>query len=197
MNTRTLAFIALKILGIYCFFQFLFHLPQILVHFSFVFQSQRFGFDFSEGMWALFWAVMIILFGVVAPLALAFFLYAGAGLLSRKMVPDDQLMNWRTPGGAEGVTRAVFQFLGVYALIHWTPALVEVLAQIHGYHLMRLSSVSMHPNSFLLSYTKLISPVLGVVIGLFLIFRPRKFMRLLRLARPMDPLNREPGNDQA
>ncbi|MCC6145141.1 MAG: hypothetical protein IT368_15145 [Candidatus Hydrogenedentes bacterium] len=178
--------IALKILGVYVFLQFLMMLPTGLG----VFQMSNAMGD-SEGTEAGHvrqFALMAEWFLIVAAvyLTLAVGTFVGAHRLARFFVadPEDRV----TLGGpvSDQLLAVAFQCLGVYALVTWTPGLVQTIVRCTIYGTW-VDPQTPFLRRFYDNGSGLVSPSVGVVMGLLLIFRGKGLLRLIRLARPMSP----------
>ncbi len=184
MKTRDAAAIGLKILAVYVFFQFLMMLPTGLGMFQ---MSNSFcESGGTETSWIRQYAVMAGWFLVVAiaNLALSACAFLGANRLARFFVSDPKDTVSLAGPVSDGFLTAAFQCLGVYALATWTPNLVQTVIRCTIYGTWT-DPQTPFLRRFYDGWSGLVSPCVGVVIGLLLILRARGLVRLIRLARPM------------
>jgi len=184
MKSRVLAAMVLKILAVYLFFQFLTVLPAGLDLFQMIHPSlDNRGVETSA---VRFYALMTGLFLVVAIayLAISVVVFRGANRLARLFISDPEDTVALDGPVSDGFLTGAFQCLGVYALISWMPDLFQTGIQCAIY-----GTWTDPQTPFLLRFydgwSNLISPFLGVVIGMLLIFRPKGLLRLILLSRPM------------
>ena len=184
MKTRDVAAVGLKILAVYVFFQFLMMLPSGLRMFQ---MSNTFrDIEGTETAGTREYAVMAGWFVVVgiAYLTVSVSAFLGADRLARFFVSDSQDSVTLAGPVSDHFRTAAFQCLGVYALITWTPSLVQTIVRCTIY-----GTWSDPQSPFLLrlydGWSALISPLVGALVGLLLIFRARGLVSLTRLARPM------------
>jgi hypothetical protein len=186
MKIRDVAVIALKILGVYVFLQFLTMLPTGLGVFQ---MSNALGeSDGSEAGHMRQFVLMAEWFLLVAVvyLTLAIGTFVGARRLARFFVPDAEDRVTMAGPVSEQLLAVAFQCLGVYALVTWTPSLVQTIVRCTIYGTW-VDPQTPFLRRFYDNGSGLVSPSVGVVIGLLLIFRAKGLLRLIRLARPMSP----------
>jgi hypothetical protein len=197
MKTRDLAAVGLKILAVYIFFQFLMMLPTGLGMFQMSHSLRDSGGTDSTSMrqYALMAGWFLVV--AIAYLALSVGAFLGASRLARFFVSDpDDSVTLAGPA-SDGFLTAAFQCLGVYAIITWAPDLIQTVVRCTIYGTWTDPQIPFL-RRFYDNGSGLISPSVGVVIGLLLIFRARGLFRLIRLARPMSPerMKMETGQEE-
>ena len=186
MKTRDVATIGLKILAVFLFFQFLKLLPTGLGMLQMGTSIRESGVGESAEIkgYALMTGGGLVI--AIAYLSLSALVFFRANRLARYFVadPEDSVVL----GGpvSDPFLTAAFQCLGVYALIIWMPGLIANVVRCILY------GTWTDPQTPLLlrfyeSWPGLVSPSVGVVIGLLLLFKARGLLRLIRLSRPMSP----------
>lgn len=186
MKTQEVASIAMKILAVYVFLQFLTMLPTGLGMFQMSHSLRENGGTEAEPMRQFAMMAALFLFVAIIYLILALAAFLGAHRFARFFVSDPE--DHVTLGGpvSDHLLTAAFQCLGVYALVSWTPTLVQTIIRCVIYGTWTVPQTPFL-RRFYDNWADLISPSVGVVIGLLLIFRSRGLLRLIRLARPMSP----------
>lgn len=188
MNPREFATIALKILAVYLFLEFLALLPTglgILQIYDSFDGADSLGIDAQSGYgWMLAWTLI----GLCLYLAVAVGLFTGASRIARWFVdrPDGPVP---VPDTVPDVwLAAAFPCLGIYALITWLPDLVQLLVRCTLYGTWQSPQIPFLQR-FYDNGSMLISPSIGVLLGLVLLFRAKGLLKLIQWARPMSPAN--------
>lgn len=172
----------LKILALYLFIQFVSVLPTLIG------SLQMFIPLIKEDPWSRP-TLVVLCFGTVIVLYLgaAFWLFRRAGRLSRHFVdsPEDQV--FLSGDVSKDLLKLAFQCLGVYAIITWVPQLLQHLCRCAIYSSWEVDKDNQLPllERFYNSWSILIAPTIGTVLGLLLIFRAKGLLRLIQLSRPM------------
>lgn len=185
MNLRSAAELGMKLLGIYALLQFIGSLPHLLV----MRQSIR---NLSEMGSMLETETATAVKGDLAILATISLLYLVSALvlifasrpLASRFIRDDTAFPTGTAFPGQPLTRVALQFMGVYALIHWFPDLIQTLVRSLIYGTWESPLLSVYQR-FYQNGSHLIAPVLGSMLGFALLFRARGFVRVFQLARPM------------
>jgi len=184
MNSRAFAAITLKVLGVYVFLQFLGMLPTALSLFT---MDYRMGTGaggattFADGL-----LLASVYLGVTSLVYLAFacILFFGAGRLSRLFVETPETdISLSGPVSAEVLTLA-FRCLGVYAVVTWFPPLVQMICKCCVDGTWTAPQIPFL-RRFYSNWSFLISPTVGSLVGILLIFKAKGLVRLIQLARPM------------
>jgi predicted Na+-dependent transporter len=170
MKTREFVTIGLKIMAVYVFFQVLMLLPLTLSQLY-----QTLSLDMKTGRPEnlhvhISMALASYFLVIFVELVFAVSTFFSAHWLARFFVADQEDHVTLAGPVSEQLLTAAFQCLGVYALTNWTPELVHLL---FCYVFTGLS------------WFMLISPAVGVLIGLLLLFKAKGLLRLIRFSRPM------------
>jgi len=184
MKTQDIAAVALKILGVYVFLQFVAMLPT---GFGLLQVSKSFrevGATDSGGIRQ--YAILAGCFLVTAAvyLALALFAFLRANRLAKLFVPSPEDQVSLSGPVSDPLLTMSFQCLGVYALVTWAPSLVQTIIRCTIYGTLFDPHIPFL-RRFYDNWSNLISPSVGVMAGLLLIFRAKGLLRLIRLSRPM------------
>jgi len=178
MKNYAIATILLKALGVYLLLRFLSFIP---VWFSLIQMGLQFlpGHNEGSGSISTFLGTGIVLLTSILYLCLSWFLLFRTKSLARFFVrdlPEESTLSVIT---SESFQTFAFQCLGVYAIVNWAPPFVQslVLALIHT--LWPEYSIPL-PTIFSQSWIPLIAPLLGMTIGLLLLFKGQGLIRLIK-----------------
>jgi hypothetical protein len=187
MNVRATATVILKVLGIYIFLQFLTVLPMALTLIR-VNTNMLLGQpDYEMSRMSIFTPMgLYIAFMSVFYLGSAWVFIFRAKSLSRFFAEDLPEECNLASAGSDPVLTLAFQCLGLYAIVTWAPQFVQTLVRTLNYGAW---SDPQTPFSmrFYQNGSVLISPIVGTVIGLLLLFKGRGLLRLIKLSRTMAP----------
>lgn len=194
MNTKSVALICLKVLAIYLFIQFIALLPASL---SMLKMGSAYGADGSCETRMIF-APIVICFLAMPALYLAAGLYM---LLRTEKIAcylvRDTVDEIHVSGKiSDSVMTLAFQCLGIYALITWLPDFVQTLCRtiLHDSWTMPLSKPL--AQRFYENWSTLITPTIGTILGLLLLFKVSGLVRLIKLSRPISKeRNASSGSD--
>jgi hypothetical protein len=198
MKMKDAATMGLKLLAIYAFFQFLAVLPAAL-------GMLQMASSFSDSVVAdnsvtKQYTLMAsgYLGGAIVYLVLSVSVFLGANRLARFFVAEQEDSGVMASALPEGILSVAFQCFGVYALITWAPNLIQTIARCTIYGTWSDPQVPFM-RRFYDSWSTVVSPSVGVAIGLLLIFKAKGLLRLLSLVRPMSPerIALEEGNEPA
>ncbi len=183
MKTHTLATILLKALGVYLFLQFLAFIPAWL---SLIQMALQFQAEQQEDTKSIltFWGIGITLLTSIIYLCLSWFLLFRTKSLFRFFVQELPEEGDLSLAESESFQNLAFQCLGLYAIVSWAPPFGQrlVYALIHT---LWPKYQTPFPMRFSQNWLPLIAPLLGLAIGLALLFNGRALIRLLkRTARP-------------
>jgi hypothetical protein len=120
----------------------------------------------------------------VAYVGFASVLFLGAARLSRRIVPDPDDDTTLSGQVSLPFHTAAFQCMGIYALSTWFPHLMQSLVRCVIYGTWT-DPETPFVRRFYDNWSGLVSPVMGVIVGLLLVFRAKGLVRLIQLARPM------------
>ena len=192
MKYRDLAEIGVKLLGIFSAIQCLASLPTAF--------SMHQNYSFYQSMENDFMNEAAI--GAFSKIALAAtstcILYFLLSILL--LMASSKIANWLVKSDAEiatnlkveSLSRFAIQLAGIYALITWLPSFAQTLVRTLIYGSWQIPQVPTLQR-FYENWSVLISPAIGTILGLILLFGINGMIRLVRLARPMTdrkgPLN--------
>jgi hypothetical protein len=184
MRIREVVAIGLKLMAVYVVFQFVMMLPAAIGMYQAGSRMPTSGGAADFGGRLFLWLAVYCAVLSVAYLGFACILFLAAGKLSLWFVtdPDDQV----TLSGqvSTPLLTAAFQCMGVYALVTWAPSLIQTLIRTIVYGTWYADQVPFLKR-FYDNWSVLISPTMGCIIGLLLIFRAKGLLRLIQRSRPM------------
>ncbi|MCC5851170.1 MAG: hypothetical protein JJU29_24020 [Verrucomicrobia bacterium] len=184
MKIRNLAETGIKLLGIFSVFQFLSTLPTAIA----VTQSRNYyqnvTGEYIDEMALGYFSRLVLSTNATCffYLLMAVIFMVGASKIANWLVQSDEQELVQITG--ESVSRFVLQLAGIYALITWTPNFVQTLVQTIIFGSWQNPQVPILQR-FYDNWSLLLSPAVGTLLGIFLLFRVNGMLRIIQLARPM------------
>ena len=183
MKTREFAEIVIKILAVYVLFAFLTSIPAIISVWEVCARMER-----SDGMAGLGSSLTVLAVAAgMTPFAYLVFagvLFFGARKLSCLFIrnSEDQV-SFAGPVSNDVLTFA-FRCLGVYAVVTWGPDFIQALTRVIIYSRVQAEDAVFLRRFNDSSWSTLISPTLGTLLGFLLIFKAQGILRLICLSYP-------------
>lgn len=186
MKTREVVAVILRLIALYLIFQFLVSLPASLS------AMVRFAGESSsvmEGGMRKYLLVMLVvqflvMLATYVPLAVALLL--NAEKLSRMFVKEDNDEVEISGEVSDNVQACAFRCVGIYAVIVWAPCLIQALIQnaVYGDECVPFMW------RFFDDWIELISPAIGVLVGVWLVLKAPVLVRFVQRVRAKPTLGK-------
>jgi hypothetical protein len=191
MRASQLISIFLKLLALYVFFQFIMALPISLTAMLNTSVMNNNPTKMEEWVYysLIFYAFIISLCYI--PFSLI--LYLNAEKISKRLINHSDEVIAISGNVSNNFEELAVGCSGIYALVIWGPALVELLLKTIIYGTWQDDQMPFLQR-FYQNWSVLISPTIGVLLGLLLIFKAKGLLRLIQLSRPLSRERREMDN---
>lgn len=196
MKLRDIAETGVKLLGLYALLQAIAALPSIISvaqAYSASLPLLATGpvspmFGESGTLFIVLISVCVLYFGITAVLLFK------ARLVACFLVSEDANMIEQLDVEKECVTVLAFQIMGLFALIIWFPEAIQSTLETILYGTWQDPQVPFLYR-FYENWARLFGPIAGTILGVVLLLKVKGLVRLLRLARPMDSVNKNTTTD--
>jgi hypothetical protein len=193
MKASQLISIVIKLLAVYVFLQFITTFPTAL---STLLSVNHFVNNNSNdmGVGSLYSPIYCAFIIALAYLPLSLILYFNAERMSKRFVNTSDEVIAISGNVSNNVEAFAVRCFGLYALVIWGPALVQDLFRTIIYGTWQDDQMPFLQR-FYQNWSILISPTIGVVLGLLLIFKAKGLIRLVQLSRPLSRERKEVDNE--
>lgn len=182
MKASQLISIFLKLLALYVFFQFLIALPTTL---TFLLKTGGLVNSDPANMGrVMFLVICSSAIFLLANVPFSLILYFNADKISKRFVNHSDEVVAISGNVSNNLQEFAVRCFGIYAVVIWGPTLVQLLFQTIIYGTWQDDQMPFLQR-FYQNWSLLISPTIGVALGLVLIFKAKGLLKLVQLSRPL------------
>lgn len=183
MKASQLISIVIKLLALYVFFQFVVTFPTSLSTLLSVnhFANNNPNEMVSTVLYLPLYCAFII---SLAYIPLSLILYFNAEKISKRFVNHADEVIAVSGNVSNSFEELAVRCSGIYALVIWGPELVQAFFRTTIYGTWQDDQIPFLQR-FYQNWSILISPTIGVALGLLLIFKAKGLLRLVQLSRPL------------
>ncbi len=181
--------VILKLLALYVLFQFIMAFPASLT--AMLRTSNFVNNNPTEiGVGALSSLLHYSFIISLSQIPFSLILYFNADKIAKRFVNQSDEVIAISGNVSDNFEELAVRCSGIYALVIWGPSLVQLLLQTIIYGTWQDDEMPFLQR-FYQNWSVLISPIIGVLLGLLLIFKAKGLLRLIQLSRPLSRERRE------
>ena len=183
MKASQLVSIVIKLLALYVLFQYVVTFPTTLTA---LLSLNRFANNNPTEMAAvvLYLPIYCAFIISLAYIPLSLILYFNAEKIAKRFVNHSDEVIAISGNVSNSFEEFAVRCFGIYALVVWVPEIVQAFFRTIIYGTWQDDQIPFLQR-FYQNWSILISPTIGVVLGLLLVFKAKGLLRLVQLSRPL------------